>query len=120
MVKDKTCLKYPTNLTCIDLIITKRPKSSQESKVNETGLSDFLKMSQTVTKVIYHKQIPKVIQYRKYKNFSNEVFMHELKSTLSIFSHISVKIYKTTVDNILKKHAPIKRDTSGQICSSHK
>ena len=44
-VKDKSCFKNPINLTCIDLIITNRPKSFQESEVIETGLSDFHKMS---------------------------------------------------------------------------
>ena len=83
IVKDKTCFKNPINPTCIDLIITNRPKSFQESEVIETGLSDFHKMSLTVMKVFYNKQKPKIIQYRKYKDFSNEAFMHELESALS-------------------------------------
>ena len=37
-------------------------------------------------KVFYNNQKPKVIQYRKYKIFSNEAFMHELETTLSMFS----------------------------------
>ena len=86
IVKDKTCFKNPINPTCIDLIITNRPKSFQESEVIETGLSDFHKMSLTVMKVFYNKQKPKIIQYRKYKDFSNEPFMHELESALSRFS----------------------------------
>ena len=52
IVKDKTCFKNPINPTCIDLIITNRPKFFQESKVTETGLSDFHKMSLTVMKVL--------------------------------------------------------------------
>ena len=40
IVKDKTCFKNPINPTYIDLIITNRPKSFQESEVIETGLSD--------------------------------------------------------------------------------
>ena len=84
IVKDKTCFKNPP--TCIDLMITNRPKSFQNSEVTETGLSDFHKMSLTVTKVFYSKQKPKIIQYRKYKDFSNEPFMHDLESALSRFS----------------------------------
>ena len=60
-------------------------------------------------KVFYNKQNPKIIQYRKYKDFSNEAFMHELESVLSRFSHISFEIFKSTVDDILQKHAPIKK-----------
>ena len=65
IVKDKNCFKNPINPTCIDLIITNRPISFQESEVIETGLSDFHKMSLTVMKVFYNKQKPKIIQYRK-------------------------------------------------------
>ena len=35
--------------------------------------------------------------------------MHKLESTLSCFSQISFGAFKSTVDNILQKHAPIKK-----------
>ena len=60
-------------------------------------------------KVFYNKQKLKIIQYRKYKHFSNEAFMHELGSTLSSFSRISFGTFKSIVDNILQKHTPIKK-----------
>ena len=119
IVKDKTCFKNPINPTCFDLTITNRPKSFQEPEVIETGLSDFHEMSLTVKKAFYNKQKPKIVQYRKYKEFSNEAFMHELESTLSrfspwnMFSLISFETFKNTVDNILQKHGPIKRVMSG-------
>ena len=75
IVKDKACFKNSIHPTCIDLIITNRPKSFQESEVNETGLSDFHKMSLTIMKVFYDKQKPKIIQYGKYKDFFNEAFI---------------------------------------------
>ena len=109
VVKDKTCSKNPINPTCIDLIITNRPQPFQEPKVIETGLSDFHKMSSTVMKVFYNKQKQKIIQYRKYKGFSNEAFMHELETALARFSQISFGTFKSTVDNILQKHASIKK-----------
>ena len=82
IVKDRTCFKNPIKPTCIDLIITNRPKSFQESKVIEIGFSDFQKMSLTVMKVFCNQQKPKIIQYRKYKDFSNEAFTHELERAL--------------------------------------
>ena len=109
IVKDKTCFKNPINPTCIDLIITYVPKSFQECVVIKTGLSDFDEMGLTVMKVFYNKQKPKIVQYRKYKGFSNEAFMHELESALARFSQISFGTFKSTVDNILQKHAPIKK-----------
>ena len=109
IVKDKTCYKNLINPTCIDLIITNRPKSFQKSKVIKTGLSDFHKISLAVMKVFCNKQKPKIIQYRKYKGFSNEAFMNELESALARFSQISFGTFKSTFDNILQKHAPIKK-----------
>ena len=53
LIKEKTCFKNPQNPSCIDLILTNRSKSFQNSMVIETGLSDFHKMSLTVMKVFY-------------------------------------------------------------------
>ena len=109
IVKDKTCFKNPVNPTCIDSIITNRPKSFKESELLETGLSVFHRMSLTVMKVFCNKQKPKINQYRNSRDFCNEAFMHELESALSSFPQISIGIFRSTVDNILQKHAPIKK-----------
>ena len=102
IVKNKTWFKNPINPTCTDLITTNRPKSFQESEVIKTGLSGFHKMSLTVRKMFYNKQKPKIIQYRKYKGFSNEAFMHELESALARFSQSLFGTFKSTVDNTSK------------------
>ena len=44
----------------------------------ETGL-DFLKMGMTVMKMHYPKRKPRIITYRKYKNFCNEIFLTSLQ-----------------------------------------
>ena len=56
IVKENTCYKNPENPSCVDLIITNRPRSFQGTKTIETGLSDFHKMSLTIMKVFYKKQ----------------------------------------------------------------
>ena len=43
IIKEKTCFKIPENPTCIDLILTKGPRSFENSSVVETRLSDFHK-----------------------------------------------------------------------------
>ena len=48
LTKVKTFFKSPAKPTCIDLIVTNRPKCFQDTMVIETGLSDFHKMSATV------------------------------------------------------------------------
>ena len=83
LIKDKTCFKNPTKPTCIDLIITNKPKCFQDSVVIETGLSEFQKMSPTVMKMYYTKQKPSIVHYRKFKNFCNDSFIKDIKLLLS-------------------------------------
>ena len=86
-IKEKTCFKNSENPTCIDLILRNRPRSFQNSTVIETGLSDFHKMCVTVMKMHYCKQKPSVINYRKFKNFSNIAFMKDLDEHLTKFEY---------------------------------
>ena len=44
LIKDNTCFKNPLKPSCIDLIITNRPRSFQNSVTVETGFPDFHKM----------------------------------------------------------------------------
>ena len=83
LIKDKTCFKNPTKPTCIDLIVTNRPKCFQDTVVFETGLSDFPKMSVTVMKMYYAKQKPSIVHYCKFKNFCNDSFIKDTELLLS-------------------------------------
>ena len=112
IIKDKTCFKNPENPTCIDLILTSRPRSFQDSTVVETGFSDFHKMCVTVMKMYHCKQRPSVITYRKFKDFPNIEFMKDLEEHLTKFEHfdnIPSNLFQKTVNIILEKHAPTKK-----------
>ena len=78
LIKKPTCFKNPENPKTIDLILTNRPRSFCNSDTLETGLSDFHKLTVTVLKTFFKKQSPKVISYRNYKNFSNDLFRIDL------------------------------------------
>ena len=110
------------SLTLLDgPIIRNRPISFQESEVINTGLSNFHKMSLTIMMMFNNKQNPKVIQYRKHKDFFNEVFMHELESTLLSFSQIPIGMFKNTVYSILQKKDSYKREMcTGKSSFIHK
>ena len=69
-----TCYKNPTNPSCVDLIITNKPRSFQNSCTFETRLCDFHKMTLTVLKQSFAKQKPRVLNYRNYKFFNNTFF----------------------------------------------
>ena len=74
MVEKPTCFKNPAKPTCIDLIITNKPGTFQNTKTYETGLSDFHKLVGSTMKLSYKKRPSRMIKYRGYKNFSSEHF----------------------------------------------
>ena len=84
LVRVPTCFKNPENLSCIDLILTNSAYSFQSLCVIETGLSDFHKMTVAVMKESFQKKMkPKIITYRNYKLFSNELYKEDLIFELS-------------------------------------
>ena len=56
LVKENTCFKSLENPSCIDLILTNRYRSFQNTHAIETGLSDFHKMTLTVLKTYFKKK----------------------------------------------------------------
>ena len=111
LVKSPTCFKNPDNPSCIDLFLTNRPKSFHGTRTLETGLSDFHKMVITILKLHYKKQKPKIIQYRKYKNFSNDSFKSDLNNELLNYNlkNIEYSTFHKICLKVLNKHAPIKQ-----------
>ena len=111
LIKFPTCFKNPENPSCIDLILTNKPRSFQNSTIIETGLSDFHKLTVTVMKTSFRKMPPKVITYRNYKQYSNISFCNELNYYLggTDLSKISNDEYVSLVMDILNKHAPLKK-----------
>ena len=56
------------------------PKCFQNSITSKAGLSDFHKMTKTVLKTYFKKQNPKLIVYRKHKNYNNLLFREKFLS----------------------------------------
>ena len=83
LLKQPTCYKNPSHPKCIDLILTNVPRSFQTTCLIETGLSDFHLMTLTVMRKSFKKLKPRVINYRSYKHFSDEIFREGLLEKLS-------------------------------------
>ena len=83
LIKQPTCYKNPSHPKCIDLIPSNVPRNFQTTCVIETGLSDFHLMALTVMRKSFKKLKPRVIKYRSYKHFSNEIFRESLLETFS-------------------------------------
>ena len=108
LVKEPTCFKNPYNPSCIDIFLKKRPRSFQNTLTIEKGIWDFHKMVITVMKVFYKKQKPKIIQYRSYKNFDNQVFQRELNSELLKIdlNNADLSEFTEIFLSMLDKHTP--------------
>ena len=111
LVKEPTCFKNIDKPSCIDLILTNRPTYFQNTMVVDTGLSDFHMLTVTMMKATFNKQIPKILNYRNYKNFNNVMFRNNLLHELSKigFPHISCEKFESIFMNILNIHAPVKK-----------
>ena len=113
LIKEPTGYKNPDNSSCIDLILTNKPLSFQNSCVAETGLSDFHRMILTVTKMTFQKLKPRVISYRDYKHFNNETYRNESLSEISNsclnFDDRGFNDFFEICQVILDQHAPRKQ-----------
>ena len=107
LIKEPTCFKNPLNPSTIDLILTNRPRSFQNSKVIETGLSDHHKLTISVMKTHFPKQDPITISYRDFKHYDQSLFRYELLEKLN-----HVKVDADTFEKVLiplvNRHAPLK------------
>ena len=92
LIKVPTCFKSD-NPKCIDLILTNKHHSFQDSSAIETGLSDFHSMIVTILKGGFVKRGPKIIIYRDYKKFDVNTFRDDLKDSLT---HYSIFILMTS------------------------
>ena len=84
MIPEPTGYKNHENPFCIDLILTNRSLSFQNSSVFVTGLSDFHRITESVLKMKFQKLQPRIIKYRDYKKFDNDNFREDLFFRLAI------------------------------------
>ena len=61
LIKEPMCYKNTLNPSCIDLIITNKPNSFQDTNVIEVGLSNFHKLTVSVVEMFFKKHLPKII-----------------------------------------------------------
>ena len=94
-------------------MLTNSNRSFQNSCTIETGLSDFHKMIVTVLKIYFQKREAKVINYRDYRNFSNEEFRQQvLKDILKATQNgdiVSYESFLSICQQALESRAPKKQ-----------
>ena len=107
LINSFTCYKNHNKPTCIDLMLTNKPRFFKNSRVLKTGLSDFHKMTFTVTRTYFVKQTPKVVCYRDYKKFSNDFFRDDILQVQALTN--TKENVQTNIVNIFNDHAPLKK-----------
>ena len=122
LIKQPNCFKNPEKSSCIDLMLTNRPKSFQSSCVIETGLSDFHGMTVSVLKIHFRKLPPRIISYRDFSNYHYVNFINSLTEVLfeventAFFVKDPDCLYKVC-NEVLNQHAPHKKK---YICGNKK
>ena len=109
LIKEPTCFKSNENPSSIDVILTNKKHSFQNSMTVETGLSDFHKMTVTVMKRYFKKKDPIVIEYRDLKNFDGAKFREDLRVELEKMENVTVSDFQNIFLAIWNAHAPVKK-----------
>ena len=91
LINNFTCYKNPNKPTCIDLMLTNKPRFFKNSSLLETGLSDFHKITLRVIRTYFVKQTPKVVYYLDYKKVSNDLFRNDI---------LQVQVLSDTKENV--------------------
>ena len=118
LIKQPTCLKNLKKHSCIDLILTNKPKSFQTICVIETELSDFHGLTVSVLKMHYRKLPLRITSYRDFSNYNNANLIDYLTEVL--FEDENTKsfvkdpnyFYKVCTE-VLNQHVPHKKKYVG-------
>ena len=106
LVNFPTCYESVENPSSIDLMITNKHHSSQNTTSFTTGLSDFHKLVTTSMKLIF----PKVqITYKNMKYFDKDAFRNDLRLKLGKMPNKSFEMSEKTFFEVLDTHAPEKK-----------
>ena len=103
--KEKSCWKSPLG-SCIDLIISNRKHSIMNTGTVETGLSDHHLLIYTMLKTTFDKLPPKLIQYRSWKDFDENLFRCELEQKL--YNVYDYATFHRIFNNALDRYAPMR------------
>ena len=104
VIKSNTCSNSKPG-SCIDLILTNRPKSFQNSGEMETGISDHYALTFSFLKTTFTKMSPNKLQYRNYKKFEVHSFLHDVEQ---LPEKINYTEWEKDFVKTLHKNAPLK------------
>ena len=110
LIKGPTCFKSVENPSSIDIMLTNKMSSFQNSMTVETGLSDCHKMTVTVLKRYFKMKDPITITYRDLKYFDGLKFREDIKNQLEQLDKMNIDDFKSILFSTWNFHAPIKKN----------
>ena len=108
--------------TLVDVCLVSKPFRFKTTLNQDCCLSDFQNFICVTTKLSLSKRQPRIIQYRSYKNFVEELFVIDLcilSQTMMHYSHnddVCVETLITYSCGIIDKHAPMK---TKKVCQNN-
>ena len=81
IITGKTCHKSNVG-TSVDTMLTNRPRSFHKTSIFETGISDHHKLILSLFRSYFTRIPPKTVEYKKYKTFNKNKFLHDLDQEL--------------------------------------
>jgi hypothetical protein len=108
LIKEPTCFKSTENPSSIDIILTNKKLSFQNTMTIETGLSDFHKMTVTVMKRFFKKKEPIKIVYHDRKNFDAVKFRGKIRYQIESRDKTSLEELQNLLAKTYLQDAPLK------------
>ena len=119
LVSAPTC--HTTSVgTLVDICLVSKSLRFKTTLNLDCWLSDFHNFICVTTNLYFPKRSSRVIQYRSYKNFLDELFMNDLlvlSQTMMYCNYnvdICIEFFITHLIDIIDKHAPMKFKTVRQ------
>ena len=109
LIREPTCYKSAANPSSIDVMLTNKKLSFQNTMTLETGLSDFHKMTITVLKRYFKKKAPIMITYRDLKSFDALKFREDVRNQLEKIGELDIDDFNHVFTSTWNSHAPIKK-----------
>ena len=109
LIKEPTCFKNPNNPSSIDIMLTNKKLSFQNSMTFETGLSDFHKMTVTVMKRFFKKKDPITITYHDLKSFDALKFREHIRNQVEQVEKLDIDDFKNIITSTWNIFAPVKK-----------
>ena len=116
LIRYTTC-ETSNSSSSVDVVLTNKSRSFQNSSTVATGISDVHNMNLTSMRANYERLKPVQIRYRSYRHFREDLFLHDLgmmpfhKCSEIDDKEKAYELFKDMFLTVVNRHAPLKTKT---------